>query len=106
MYADQLKQIVAPFRTVEVDQFVGVKFNVHNAEDVAILIDHGEGQQAVQDEEIAGIENGYSFQECNDFPDHDFRNPLVERSEQQAADRHHAVQSPFIINDVEVRHPA
>jgi hypothetical protein len=31
VYADQLEQIVVPLRTVEIDQFVGVQFHVHNA---------------------------------------------------------------------------
>ena len=106
VYADQLKQIVVPLGAVEVDQFVRVEFHVDNAKDAAVLVDHREGQQAVQDEEIAGIKHGRGLQKGNDFPDHDLLNPHVERREQQAADRHHSPQSPFIIDDVEVRHPA
>jgi hypothetical protein len=57
-YAKELEQVVAHPPLIELSGLVGVQLDVHDAEQVPLIIDHGKGEEAVLDEELARLQHG------------------------------------------------
>ena len=68
-------------RLVRDHQVTGPLFT--DAQLAALAIDHREGQEAVQGEELAGLQHRGRLGDGDDLPDHDVGQSLVRRVEQQ-----------------------
>src|SRR5262249_15637700 len=100
--ADQLEQVVAALAAVDVGQLFGVEVHVHQTQDTALLVHHREGEQLVQDEELARLQDGGGPGDGDDLAHHDFSDRRLGRAEQQATGGHDTPEPAVVVGDVEV----
>jgi len=62
---------------------VRVPFDIDNPQEAAILVDHREGEQAVECEELARVQHRGRARDGDQLPHHDLTHRLLERIEQQ-----------------------
>ena len=59
--------------------FLSKQADVDDTDDMAVLVNHREGEKFVEDEKLAGIENRGGRRNGNDTADHDVAQRAVER---------------------------
>ncbi len=101
-HADELEDVFVLFLPHQVGNLLRVQFHVQHAEDAPLRVDHGQGQQAVQNEELAGVRERRRRRQGDDLPHHDVGQRRLGRIQQQAPCGDHALEAVLGIDHVEV----
>ena len=90
------------FAFARLKDFVGKKARVDNADDVAMLVNHWEGEKFVEDEKFAGIKHGCARGNGNDATHHDLTQSRLESRGQQTPCRQDTDQTLVGVDGEEI----
>src|SRR6266850_7162609 len=92
------------FAFARLQNFISKKARVDNADDMAVFVDHWEGEKFVEHEKLAGIEDGGARGNGDDAFHHDVAKRALERGGQQATRGQHADQTFVGIDRKKIDH--
>src|SRR5262249_35357238 len=102
VHADDLEDIVGMLLSFQVVEFAGIEIDIDQTDELAGGIDDRKGQEAMQDEELASLQNSGIVGQLDDIFHHQVFERRLRIGKNQAADGHYADQAVTLVSDVEV----
>jgi hypothetical protein len=87
-------------------QLFCVEVHVDHPDQAVLVVHDGEGQQPVQDEELAGVQHRSVHREGDDLANHDVGDRRLQGAQQQPGGRNDAFEPAVTIDNVEVDNAA
>jgi hypothetical protein len=100
--ADGLEELVVVAASAQFHDLVGEDADIDDAQQTLLPVDHGDGEELVEDEALARLEQGGSLGKREDPRHHHLADPALQRFGEETPGGNDAGEPALAVDDIEI----